>query len=260
MRLRPGRAVLAITLGALALVVAARGGAMAEIEVGPGNLELTMEANFSPRLLDKFRFESGEMRFSSHIETVDGGHPPALRELVWELDRNVRLDGSRLPKCRTYPGIHGIPSPAAKERCEEAMIGRGRLETEILFEESKAIRANSPLIVYNGGVRDGVPTLRAVAYITKPVPSAIVLSVMLKPINDGRYRTAMAISVPKIAGGNGSVTNLSLHLRRRALDRGRPVSFVSLRCVDRRIQAHATETFSDGTTIIGTSLRPCSVR
>jgi hypothetical protein len=135
----------------------------------------------------------------------------------------------------------------------------GGFEADILFEESAEIHVGSPLIVYSGGIPGGVPTLFARAYITKPVASAVVLQIRLKPIASGRFRTAMLLSVPKIAGGAGSVTQLSMRLAREVGEHDPTASFASLRCLDGRIATRARATFSDGTLLQAPPIqRPCS--
>lgn len=259
MRKMCGRAVLAMLIALPTLLVAAGSSAPA-ITLEPGNLQVAVNAGFAPKALHKFGFTPGALRLSTQIAALDGSHPPALKELVWEFDRNVRLDVSGVPVCHR-PGRGVPPGPRPEERCGDAIVGRGRMQAEILFEESHSIQVTSPLMLYNSGSLNGVQTLFGRAYITKPVASAVVFSIRLKPIHSGRFRTAMVLSVPKIGGGAGSVTNLSMRLGREVREHDRTASFVSLRCLDGRIATRATAAFSDGTLLQATPIqRPCAAR
>jgi hypothetical protein len=252
-----GRAVLAIAI-ALLVCLAAFGSGATAIDIGPpGNLQFEAEAGFAPKALHKLRFTPGALRLSNQISTVDGSHVPALKELVWEFDRNARLDVSGVPVCHR-PRIAG---PRPEESCGDSIVGQGRMNMEILFEESRQIKVTSPLMLYNSGSPNGVQTLFARAYITKPVASAIFLSIRLEPIHSGRFRTAMVITVPKIAGGAGSVTSLSMRLAREVRAQDQTASFVSLRCLDDRLAMRTKATFSDGTLLQVTPIqRPCAAR
>lgn len=259
MRKRSRRAVLAILAALLVSLAAMGSGALALIAVPIGALQFEADAGFAPKSLHKLRFTPGALRLSTRISTVDGSHPSPLKELIWEFDRNARFDVSGIPVCR--PPIEQPPRPTLEEECEGAILGRGKAHMEILFEESTAIEQTSPLIVYNGGMRDGVHTLFAHAAITKPVPSGIDMEIRLVPVHSGRFRTAMVLTVPKIAGGSGSVAELSVRLGKQVVRHGGVTSFTSLRCTDDRIVTRARATFSDGTLLqVAPIQRPCAAR
>lgn len=255
-RIRSGRVALALVVVLFGgFVLLGRGAAAETVEVG--NLAATVEAGFAPGLLDKARVTPGALSLSAQFATLDRSHLPALKELVWEFDRNTRLGVSGLPGCHPRPGSN--PQDIEKE-CEPAIVGRGRARFQILFEESQDTYAESRLVVYNEGMPEGVPTLFAHAYITKPVPSAVNLKIRLEPVHSEGFRTAMVVTVPKIAGGSGSVTELSMRLKRRVVHHGDVDSFVSLRCLDGRIGTRAAATFSDGTRLQDGAVRPCTAR
>ncbi len=263
MRTRRGRAVLVAGVALLALLLTLGSGALA-IMLEPGNLRATFDASFAPKALHKFGFTPGALRLSTQFETLDGSHPPALKELVWETDRNVKLDVRGLPVCPYPPKIrtwtYFLPSNES-EMCPDAIVGRGRAEIKILFEESSEISADSAMTVYNAGLRNGKPTLFARVHITKPVAASVLFEIKLKPIHSGRFRTAMAFSIPKSAGGAGSVANLSMRLSKQVRAPHRTASFVSLRCSDGRIATRATATFGDGTRLQAAPIqRACVAR
>ena len=78
-------------------------------------------------------------------------------------------------------------SKAAREVCGPALIGSGDSDVEIKFPEQNAILAHSELLAFNGGVKGGVATLFVHAYLTAPVTAAVVTTVKVKKIHNGRY-------------------------------------------------------------------------
>jgi hypothetical protein len=260
-RLR-GAVASAIGIVAATLLLAPGSGSSAAVVEQSGNVEARFAAGLAPKALRRFGLTPGALRLSSRFATLDGSHLPALRELVWETDGEVRFDARGLPVCRPrLPTADLAPGFEGEEKmCANAIVGRGRAELGILFEESTELQVDSPLVVYNGGVRGEVTRMLARAYITKPVASAVVLEIRLEPIDSGRFRTAMAISVPKVAGGAGSVTQLSMRLKRTTVDPGRTASFVSVRCLDGVFAARASATFSDGTAVGAPVRHRCAAR
>ena len=96
------------------------------------------------------------------------------------------------------------------------------------------------------------------AYITVPTPAAIVTTVKIKKIHKGRYGLESIASIPKIAGGSGSVTSFSLKIDKQYTYKGKKVSVLSAKCPDGKLQAHATAKFSDGTSASAEIIRTCT--
>ena len=71
-----------------------------------------------------------------------------------------------------------------------------------------------------------------------PVPAAIVTTVKIKKIHNGRYGLKSVATIPKIAGGSGSVTSFSLKIDKKFTYKGKKVSVLSAKCPDGKLQAH----------------------
>ena len=87
------------------------------------------------------------------------------------------------------------------------------------------------------------------AYITVPTPAAIVTTVKIKKIHKGRFGTESVASIPKIAGGAGSVTSLQPGDHQK----GRAHPQMSRR----QDPAHGTAVISDGTRASAEVIRTC---
>lgn len=248
------------TLLAAAVFLAVAGGSAPAITIEPETLQAGSDVDFAPKALHKVRFTPGRLWFGTRYDTLDGSRPPALKELLLEMDRNTKFDVSGLPACSIRPGQPQPPRRIAEKECEEATLGRGRIQGEILFEESSGIDINSPLTIYKGRMQKGIPTFFGRADIDTPLPTAVFLPIRIEPIHSGLFRTAIIISIPEIAGGRGSIGGLSMRLGKRFLDHGRHASFISLRCFDGRLAVRASMRFRDGKLLRGKVERPCTVR
>lgn len=249
--------ILTMALGALmALTV----GSLASADtVKSGNLEFTLDGGFSPKTLPKNKLAPITLSTSGKIKTLDGTHPPALKEFLGEVDKNGAVDVKGYPVCK--PGkLQAQDTAHARKACKGTEIGRGHTNVEILFEESKPVPVSSALSVFNGGTSGGTTTFYIHAYITFPVPAAIVTTVKIKKIHKGPYGYSFKATIPKIAGGSGSVTSFDLSINKKFKRKGKTVSVLSAKCPTGKLQAHGTAVFSDGTRLSTGIVKPCTGR
>jgi hypothetical protein len=251
--------VLTLALGAL-IAVSVAGIATAgntPVTVRAGNLELTFNGGFSPKALPKKTLAPISLTAEGKIKTVDGTHPPALTEFLLETDKNGAVNVKGYPTC-TSGKLQAQDTAHAEAICKSAIIGKGTTNVEIAFPESKPIPVSSKLLVFNGGTAGGTTTFFIHAYITVPTPAAIVTTVKIKKIHHGRYGMLSVASIPKIAGGSGSVTSFSLKVDKKFTYKGKKVSVLSAKCPDGKLQAHGTAKFADGTSASAEIIRTCT--
>ena len=191
------------------------------------------------------------------IKTLDGTHPPALKEVIVETDKNGAINVKGYPAC-TSSKLQSQDSTHAKAICKDAILGEGKTDVQIQFPEQAPIPVKSPLILFNGGVKGGTTTLFVHAYITVPTPAAIVTTVKVKKHPNGRYGIKSVASVPKIAGGSGSVLSFNLHIDKKFTYKGKKVSVLTAKCPDGKLQAKGTAVFADGTRATGEVGRTCT--
>jgi hypothetical protein len=219
------------------------------VKVRAGNLELTFNGGFSPKTLSKTKLTPISLAVSADIKTVDGTHPPALKEFNVETDKNGSINVKGLPVC-TAAKLQSQDTKHAEAICRSAIIGSGQATAEIAFPEQAPILAKSKIIAFNGGFKGGITTLFVHAYLTVPTPAAIVTTVKIKKIHNGRYGMEADSSIPKIAGGSGSVTHFNLTINKKGV--------LSAKCPDGKLQAHGTAVFSDGTRASAEIIRTCT--
>jgi hypothetical protein len=222
-----------------------------------GNLELTFNGSFSPSTLPKKTLAPIALTAEGKIKTLDGKHPPALKEALVETDKNGAVNVKGLPVCKSGQ-LQSQDTKHAEAICKSAIIGSGTTTIGIEFAEQPEIDAHSKLVVFNGGVKGGVTTFFIHAYITVPTPAAVVTTLKIKKIHNGRYGLLTTATIPKIAGGSGSVKSFALKIDKKYNSGGKKVSVLTAKCPDGKLQAHITAKFADGTSASTEILRTCT--
>ena len=131
----------AIVAGLLVLVTALAlsgiAGAEKPVKVRAGNLELTFNGGFSPKTLSKTKLTPIKLNVSGDIKTVDGTHPPALKEFLFETDKNGAVNVKGYPTCKSGQ-LQSQDTSHAEAICKGAIIGKGKTSVEIAFPEQTA--------------------------------------------------------------------------------------------------------------------------
>lgn len=222
-----------------------------------GNLEFTFNGGFSPTKLPKKTMAPITLTASGDLRSLDGTHPPALTSAIVETDKNGAVFVKGLPVCKSGQ-LQSRTTAAAKKACPKAIIGSGKTSVEVQFPEQKPIPVNSALTVFNGGQKGGTTTFYIHAFFTAPISGAIVTTVKIKKIHNGRLGLKSVATIPKIANGAGSVTSFDLKIGKRYTYKGKKVSVLSAKCTDGKLQAKASAIFDDGTKASAGIVRTCT--
>jgi hypothetical protein len=254
---RRGLAVLAVLTVAMAVVAAgvASAGDNKPVKVRVGDFELTADGGFQPETLSKTTLTPIAFTASGKLRTLSGAHLTPIKEVLVEADKNSAVQVKGFPTC-TAGKLQSQDTKHAEAICPDAIIGQGTTHVEIQFEEQRKVQVSSKLLVFNGGEKGGVVTFFIHAYITLPVPAAIVTTVKIKKIHHGRYGMLATASIPKIAG-EGAVTSFSLKIDKKYTYKGKKLSILSAKCPDGKLQAHATAVFRDNTRLSAEVIRSC---
>lgn len=183
------------------------------------------------------------LRFTDTIWADDDSHPPAVEELRLSLDRRFRLELTNVPRCRWAP-IQSYPA-FDWSSCEKATVGKGPIRFEVAFPEEEPVKVGAPATVYNG--RRG--TMLIHTELAAPVEGEIVIPVKLsRAPKTTIYGVRLTASIPKVAGGFGSLVYLGLRFR---------TGVFSIACTKRPIQSGLAQTFVDGTQLSGAFRSAC---
>ncbi len=248
-----------ISIVAICAAVALVAGGVAAAQKYPptiiqsGNLKITLNGGFTPTALPKKGKPAPiALNINGEIAAVDGTHPPALKEVVVETDKHGSINVKGLPVC-TSGKLQAQDTAHAEQICKKAIIGKGKTNVEVEFPEQRPFVAKSQLLAFNGGVRGGKTTIYIHAYLSSPVSAAVVTTVKISKVHHGRYGTKSVATIPRIAGGSGSVKSFSLTFNKGYKNQ----RYLFATCPDGHLNAKATSVFADGTKLTGSFVRSC---
>jgi hypothetical protein len=243
---------------ALAGIAIAKGkGNNKPIKVIAGNLELTANGSFSPTALPRHRLAPITLNISGKIRTLNGEHPPAVKEVVIETDKNGAINAKGLATC-TSGKLQAQTTAKAEAICKQALIGKGNTSVQVAFPEQAPFIAKSKLLAFNGGVKGGKTTVYLHAFLKSPVSAAVVAVAKVSKVHHGRYGLKTVTTVPKIAGGYGSPISFNLKIGRTFTYKGKKQSYLLAKCPDGHLNAKGVGIFSDGSRLAGSLVRSCT--
>lgn len=217
-----------------------------------GNMPMFLNGGFKPTRLPKKKLAPAHLTLIGSELPVG---PAALKEAIFEIDRNVAFNAKGLAVCRPWQlELLATPTPP----CKKARVGQGEMEFEIAFAEQPPFTEKSHVVAYNGGKPGGVRTIFALGYLPNPVSAAVPIRIEVMKIDHGRYGTKLVATIPLVAGGSGSIKEFRLELFRRFTYRRKRRSYLLARCTDGKLQAHWDAVFTDGTDAPGVFKRPCT--
>jgi len=253
----PKKVLVAIILGLSLFGLAAT--AFAAIQLHAGDILITAEGGFAPKALPKHENAPITLHGGGSISTISGALPPILETLTIEFDKHGSVQTTGLERC-TMRKIAATTTVEARRACPEAIVGEGEGKAIVQFPESRPIPVSSPLTLFNGPPKNDDPTVLAHAYLTVPVPSTYIVSIVIEKIHKGIYGYRTKGTIPPIAGGAGVPISGQLRIGRKWSYKGHSYSYINARCETGRLQARGEFSFSNGTFLAGTFAKPCTVR
>jgi hypothetical protein len=236
---------------AVVAVLAAAAFAAAEkpVTVRAGNLVLSVTGNASPKRLPRHGLAPVSFHTSGRIASVDGSHPPALEEVTLDTGKSGTIEAAKFPACPAGK-IEATTTEEAKRACPDAIVGSGHTEVEVEFPESQPFNAKGPLLLFNGGERNGKALLLIHAYVAVPAPTSIVTPVWTNREHKGPYRLHSVVTIPPIAGGSGSVTYFAFVINRKG--------YLTANCDNGHFSAHLEAKFRSGPDLAVSFRKPCT--
>jgi hypothetical protein len=249
----------AVAIAAMLALVAAAS-AIAKPEVfRVGNLFLRNSGGIFPFKLPRHRQAPISARLNARFGTTDGTHPPAIKNVIANFDRTIHINARGLPVCRKGQ-LEDRLTAAARRACPDAIVGSGRGEVEVAFPDQAPITAKSPITIFNGGVRGRNTLMLIHAYLSVPVPVAVVVPVKITRIHRGVYGIRADARIPRITGGYGSVTHFNMTINRRFVFRRKKRSYLTASCPRGHYFAAGKVLLADGTSLRITHVFPCTPR
>jgi len=220
------RGLLIFALAALlALSAAAITGAVVQKK---DNLVVHFDAEFSPHSLPRQTPAPIKVTIKGAVSTTDGSHPPPLKVLEIELNRNGRLYTMGLASC-SPSRLQSTSTSEARSRCGSALVGRGSFRAEVELGTNNPVAANGEILAFNGRLK-GKPALLLHFFGGAPVRFTLVVPLAIGHRRDGEFGTVLRTRIPRLANGFGSITQIELSLGRRWRFAGKPRSYLSAAC------------------------------
>lgn len=191
-----------------------------------GNVLVHFEAGFSPRALPREAPAPIEVTIKGAVSTTDGSHPPPLKVLELQLNRNGQLYTKGLPVC-SPSHLQSTSTREAKTRCGSALVGHGSFTADIALG-SKPVAASGEILAFNGR-RGDKPALLLHFFGGAPVRFTLVVPLQIAK-RAGEFGTVLRTRIPKLANGFGSITQIDLSLGRRWSFAGKRRSYLSAAC------------------------------
>ncbi|HEX4306372.1 MAG TPA: hypothetical protein VHZ54_10065 [Solirubrobacterales bacterium] len=253
--------MLVCAMGALIAVaavgIAAAAGGEGPVTVKVGEMELTTNGGFSPKVLSKTKQTPIAIKASGEVRMQNGGHPPAIREIVIETDKNGEAHTKGIPVCRSGQ-LQATDTEAALKACGSSLIGEGTAVAQVAFAEQKPIDVSSKLLLFNGPEKGGKTTWYAHVYFSNPISGAIVSTVTISKIHHGRFGTLGVVKIPQIAGGAGSGISFTLEIFKSVKVGNKTFNPISAKCSDGKLKVKALGKFEDGTQAQTEIVRACT--
>lgn len=221
--------------------------AMAADDLLPPETRLTVEARVTPGTLAKDEPTPVSAVVRARLANADGSPPVPMREVTLETDRHLSPRFKGVPPCRYNPLIQ---TEVPLERvCRSSLLATGRLKVLVAFPETEPMAVSGTLHAYRLFSKGEGFHLLLVARLGSPVNGAILVRMKGTPLHESRYGFRFSGMVPKIAGGNGSITYLGLRFKRG--------TFVAT-CPDGHLQTRLSTQLNDGTVLVGATLLTCT--
>lgn len=251
---RSRKAVAALLALCVAVVGLLAAGATAD-QVRLGPLVVTADGGFTPRLLPKRTYAPIRFQGRADIKMLNGSQPPALRRIRLDFDRDGKLTTAGLATCAPATIANATPAQA-RQACEAALVGTGRVAASIALPGRAPVEVSSPLSLFNGPRQDGNATAVAHAQNTFPETETFVVTIPIEQ-RRGTYRYRATFDIPPIADGAGALVHVDAKIGRRYRSGGEERSYASARCSDGILQTLGLARFADGTVISGSIFKGC---
>jgi len=253
--------LMIFALGALIAVsavgMATAAGGEKPVTVKVGELELTANGGFSPTALSKTKQTPISLKAAGEVKMEKGGHPPAVREVILESDKNGEVHVKGIPTC-TSGKLQATDTAAAMKACKPALIGEGQATAQVALPEQAPINVNTKILVFNGGEKGGKTTFYIHGYFSSPISGAVITTVTITKIHKGSFGTLAVAKIPQLVGGSGSITKFNLEIFKSVKVKGKSINPISAKCTDGKLKVHVLGKFENGVQAATEIIRACT--
>jgi len=249
-----GAALVAAMVAIVALGAMAIGSATAQV-VRVGNLIAEIDGSVSPNKLPRKKPAPITLKLEGSLKSADGTHPPAMKEVFLEFDRNGHLNTRGLASCSAGK-LQSTLTTQARRACGKALIGSGRAEAQIAFPEQAPFSAGGPLLIFNGS-KGNKQKLILHVYAKVPAPTTFVTTAVIGK-GKGPYGISARVKVPTITSGQGSLIGFKAKINKKFSYKGKRQSVLTATCKSGTLRARGDFIFAQGPKLSGSVTRSCT--
>lgn len=222
---RIGHGVL-LALGLLILLGAVLSGLARGERDQRGNLIVSLDGELSPLKLPRDRQAPVSVRLDGGLTTADGTTLPRVTRVVIGLPAQAAIATRGLPTC-SQRRLRNTTHAEALSACRRALVGYGRLESDVLLPNQPPFAIRSRLLAFNGRA-GGDRAVILHAFAAEP-PTVVVLPFRIRP-GSGRFGTALVADLSPALGPWPRFAHFEVTLARRYSYHGRSRSYVTASC------------------------------
>ncbi len=191
-----------------------------------GNLIASLDGSLSPRALPRERKAPVALRLAGALQTGDGSALPRVTRLEFALPSQGTLDTRGLPVCSPRR-LRYATTEQAMEACGSALVGRGRLDAQIVLPGQSPFALHARLLAFNAGI-DGRPAVVVHGYASDPATIAVLRFHIGR--SEGGLGTRLIGRLPQALGPWPRVARFEMRLSRRFTYQGKPRSYLRASC------------------------------
>jgi hypothetical protein len=260
------RLAISLSVGAVLLAsvgISAAGGVdicLRGTDACPERLLPTLGATVSPRKLPVAEYAPVEWRFSGKFATGEA-HPPALREMELDVDKDVRLNVDGYPSCGIKK-VRQVSNASVMAACGNALLGKGEAHLEIAQTEGSPSMPPGHLLIFNAGEKGAVTKILARASF----PGEVAISTI--SVTKHAEGIHSVTQIPRIADGMGSLTDFTFTMGATHRSGVEKVGYFEAKCPDGVFKANVKKVLfkneantpgeASSTTLKGSLAVPCT--
>jgi len=256
MRRRP-TLIAGLAVAAVAAIVASVAVAGPVVAGNDGNTQ-SIDVLLSPKKLSKTALTPATLKVTTKTTTTTAanGVPVPATQAVVDFDKNAKLFTKGLPTCDAAK-LQSTSTESATTACGSAKIGSGT-GSALLPVGAQVYTEPTVVTAFNGVPQGSKPVVLLHAYGAAPVQTTLVLIGTVSSYAKEGYGPRLDLAIPPIAGGTGALTDFQVTIDKKFSYKGKPRSFVSAKCVGKKLKARGTFTYKDGESLTALSTQACT--
>lgn len=249
--------VVAMAVGVAVAVAGVAAAVQSPTLVGADGNTQSIAVKYSPQKLSKKVAEpvTLEVKTATDNATTANGVPvPAVRAIV-DFPKGLKIFSKGYPTCDPAV-LQNTSTEKAIEECKRAILGSGQGSADLVVGE-RVFPVVTGIAAFNGIPQGGKPVILLHNYSATPIQTTLVLTGVVKNLNQGPYGSRLDVEIPPIAGGQGALTGFGVKIFKTFRYKGKKRSYVSMTCPSKKWRTRGQFVFRDGESLTPEVTQKC---